>query len=349
MSVFILKPDDIGDFVIATGAIHLLADKHGAENTILAVKPKIAPLARQEFPRCKIIGIPWQPRRPGRSPAWVNLRLGFPVLRELFLLRVDQSVCLRSARSHLHTLFFAAPRASARFAAENVLLANGSPRRRFLEKCLDRCCNVQFSPYPAPADGLTSELSSHLAVVSAALGRSIENKDILPCLRGTSWTGGGGWLICPFSSRWSKDYAPERWVSALRKVGAVRSARVIRVAGAPEQSDRISEFAALLRLALPDCPVEALAPLPLDQFVASVARADLLLTVDTAAAHLACALDAPAVVIHSGQHPGVYGPYSRSGRQIWLLGDRERLGRKFWQDSVPPEAVSAAIERALGA
>ncbi|MGA1129843.1 MAG: glycosyltransferase family 9 protein, partial [Chthoniobacterales bacterium] len=88
---------------------------------------------------------------------------------------------------------------------------------------------------------------------------------------------------------------------------------------------------------------------PLDQFVASVARADLLLTVDTAAAHLACALDAPAVVIHSGQHPGVYGPYSRSGRQIWLLGDRARLGRKFWQDSVPPEAVSAAIERALGA
>ena len=349
MSVFILKPDEIGDFVIAAGAIHLLADHHGEENTALAVKSELAALARREFPRANIIGIPWQPRRKGQNQSLANLRSCFPVCRAMRRMEFDQVVCLRPARSHMQTLFFAAPRARERFASENTLLANGSLRRRVTESLMERFAGARLTPYPAPDGGLTSELLSHRNVVAAALGRAIGMEEILPRLRAFPYVGGGGWLLCPFSSRWTKDYSVERWNSALRGVLAQCSPQVIRLAAAPDQSSRLADFAGFMRRALPEFSVEILPPLPLDRFPEVVAGADLLLTVDTAAAHLACAIGAPAVIVHSGQHAGVYGPYSRTGRQVWLLGDRQRLGRERWQESVPPEMVSSAILRALGA
>ena len=51
MSVIILKPDEIGDFVIATGAIRLLAHRHGEEETTLVVKSELAPLAGFNHPQ----------------------------------------------------------------------------------------------------------------------------------------------------------------------------------------------------------------------------------------------------------------------------------------------------------
>ena len=334
---------------MATGAIHTMAAHHGEENTALAVKSELAALARREFPRANIVGIPWQPRRKGRNQSLANLRSCFPVWRRMRGMRFDQAVCLRSQRDHMQTFLFAAPRVRERFAPENVLAASGSPRRRLLEWWLSRVAGARLFPYPDRAESLASELSSHRNVVAAALGRTVGREEILPRLRAFPYVGGGGWLLCPFSSRPAKDYSVERWTSALGEVAAARAPRVIRLAAAPEQSSRLADFANSLRRALPGQPVEILRPVSLDRFPEAVAQTDLLLTVDTAAAHFACAIDAPAVIVHSGLHVGVYGPYTRSGRQVWLVADRKRAGPGRWQESIPPGAVGSAICRALGA
>jgi ADP-heptose:LPS heptosyltransferase len=346
---FVFKPDEIGDFVISTGAIRLLARERGEQNIALAVKSEIAPLARREFPQAEIIAIPWQPRRKGHNQTLANLRSCFPVWRRLRRLRVEQSVCLRSARSYLHVVLFAAPRAKQRFAAENVLLLNGSARRRMLETLLSRFGRTQLIPYPELGVAPTTELAAHRAVVAAVLDREIGQDEIMPSLVSAPWRGGSGWLLCPFSSRPSKDYDAGRWATALCEATKSATPAAISLTGSPDQAARLGDFAADLHRAGFTHPVEILPPLPLDAFPDAIAGADLVLTVDTAAAHFACATGAPAVIVHSGQHPGVYAPYSRNGRQKWLVGNRDKLGKQRWRESIPPENVSAAILRVLGA
>jgi ADP-heptose:LPS heptosyltransferase len=347
VSVVILKPDEIGDFLISTGAIRLLMQHHGAENTTLVVKSEVVPLACREFPAVTIVDLPWQPRRKGHNQTAANIRHCFSTWRLLRALQVDQSICLRSQRDYLQTLLFAAPAARQRFAPENLLLHNGRWRRHAAEKLLLIFARPHILPYPESLGDLTSELVSHRALVSAALGREVTVDEIMPSLQSVAWRGGGGWLLCPFSSRPAKDYSAANWVSVLREAVRVHSPRVIRVAGGPDQSARLEEFAASLLAEGLGCPVEVEPPSPLENFPDKVAAADLVLTVDTAAAHFACACRVPAVIVACGLHHGTYGPYSPDGRQIWLAGDWAARGRDGWQDTVPPAEVAAAISRAL--
>jgi len=49
LRVFILKPDAIGDFILASGCIRLIAREAGEENVVLAVRADVAPLAKRFF------------------------------------------------------------------------------------------------------------------------------------------------------------------------------------------------------------------------------------------------------------------------------------------------------------
>ena len=349
VSVVILKPDEIGDFILATGAIRLLAKSHGEKNLILVVKSEVLPLARNEFPAARIIDIPWQQRRKGQNQAWANLRHCFSAWRELRGVRAHQCVCLRSARNYLQTLLFAAPRAAGRFASENVLLANGSLRRRMLELWLVHSLGTRLSPYPRPSAEMPAELAAHQAVLSESLGRPVTTGEVMPSLTAGPWRGGDGWLLCPFSSRPSKDYSAENWARALREAMRRTTPKVIRLAGSPGQAARLHSFASTLRETGVGSRVEVSGAVPLEIFPNAVAAADLVLTVDTAGAHFACAIGAPAVIVDSGKNSGTYGPYSPNGRQQWLIADRRNLGRERWQESIPPEMVSSAILRVLNA
>lgn len=351
MSVVILKPDEIGDFILSIGTIRLLARKHGGENTTLVVKDEIAPLAQREFPDAKIIALPWQPRRKGQSRTIANMRSCWPAWRRLRRLRVDDSVSLRARRDCVQTVLFAAPRAQRRFAAENPLVRKGKMRRQLVEALLVRLAHPRLLPYPHPSgeSGVPSELVSFRAIVAAMLGHEVTPDDIMPRLSSVQWRGGGGWLLCPFSSNPVKDYSVGRWAESLREALKVVVPKVIQLAGGPAQGDALREFAASLRAAELACAVDVLPSGPLEKFPDLVAKADLVLTVDTAAAHFACASGAPAVIVACGLNSGIYGPYSPNDRQIWLVGDYARLRAKGWQESVPPDAVGAAIRRASGA
>lgn len=350
MSVAIFKPDEIGDFILSTGAIRLLTREHGEENTTLVVKDEIVPLARQEFPDANIVGLPWQPKRKGHSRTIANLRHCFPVWRRLRRLCVDDSVSLRARRDYVQTVLFAASRAPRRFAAENPLVRKGKPRRQIVEAFLVHLAHPRLLPYPCPAVelGVPSELASFRAIVAAMLGREVASDEVMPRLSTVQWRGGGGWLLCPFSSNPVKDYSAGRWADSLREAMKTVSPRGIQLAGSPAQWEALREFADSLRAAGVTCAVEVLPPGPLEKFPDLVANADLVLTVDTAAAHFACASGAPAVIVACGLNSGIYGPYSPNGRQIWLVGDYARLRARGWQESVPSDAVAAAIRRASG-
>lgn len=347
MSVIVIKPDEIGDFVMAIGAIRLLAEHYGEQDTTLVVKSEVAPLAQREFSKAGVIPVANSSKRK-EGNAFAGFVRFVPSLRRLRQLHYEAAVCLRPRRNSMQTLLFTAARAGRHIAAENVFVREGGLRRKVIENLLCAAIGPELVPYPSERKGLSLELEAHRSVVSRALGREVGAEEILPRIESARWVGSQGWLVCPFSSRTMKDYSAELWLESFLSVSDVLPSR-IGLAGGPDQIERLRSFASVLGTAIPKCAVEVLPCKPLNHFPDLVAEADLVLTVDTAAAHFACAIDVPAVIVDSGNNPGVYGPYGRPERQVWLTGDRKKFGRLRWRETVPPSLVAAAIRRALAA
>ena len=78
---FLFKPDGIGDFVLATGAIDLLAREAGEENLVICVRSLLAPLAKAQFPQATIIELPVAEKRKVVNLFALNFIRCLPVWR----------------------------------------------------------------------------------------------------------------------------------------------------------------------------------------------------------------------------------------------------------------------------
>jgi ADP-heptose:LPS heptosyltransferase len=92
-------------------------------------------------------------------------------------------------------------------------------------------------------------------------------------------------------------------------------------------------------------------PKSLVEFAQRVADAKAVLTVETSTAHLAAALDKPAVILIGGGHFGLLGPWQRSSKQRWLTNQLPCFGcdwRCIYPEirclsEIPPSAVARAL------
>ena len=347
--VFVLKPDEIGDFVLVTGALRVLEKHFGQAGLILAVSAAVAPLARMQFPAATVIPLAFQRRRKLVNVTLINIILNLPALFKLAGRRVEAAVCLRSMRNYLQTVLFYSVRARRYIACTNLLSTRKSRRRSVVEhgvKCLFR---PELLPYPPPGEHVPSELEANRLVVCAALGREVEPAEIFPVLDpGLPEVplDEGAWVLCPFSSSVTKDYPVDRWVEALLPLSGEREKRPILLTSSPAQSEQLKIFAAVLKNAGIG-PLELRCGGGLPELVRLLSGAGLILTVDTATAHIACALRRRAVIVHTGQHPGVYGPYSPDGRQLWVRPLPPFKAKKWW-DKVDPSRVTSAVQEVLG-
>lgn len=343
--LFVLKPDNIGDFLIASGGLRALADAAGEANLLLAVKSDVAPLARREFPGARIIALPIRPRRKGVNTTAINLAACLPALRRLAGTRVGVAVCLRDKRTFLDTILWLAPRAARRVACRSSLRRAGSGRWGWWERFVRTVFRPELVPYPSPQPGLPSDLLAQAVLASEVVERPLSAAEMMPRLASARWVGGDSWLCCPFSSRLPKDVPASVWARALAECRDLWPNGGLCLAGAPDQAERLAGFSEELKAAGLALPVRVAPPAPLDTFPDAVAEAGLVLTVDTAAAHLACAVGAPAVVLTSRKNEGTYAPYSPDGRQIWVMTGQGRS----WRDTLKTEDVAHAVRRAVGA
>lgn len=343
MRVFVLKPDAIGDFILATGCLRLLAREIGGANLILAVRTDVAALAASQFPSSTILPLTLRTKRRILNITTVNVLHNLPVWLRLLGTRVDAAICLRSMRAYLHTITFYLPRAKRRIACENLLLANPRVRRPAVENFSIRTFRPALLPYPSPG-ALPSDIEANRIVLESLLGRPVTHEEALPVLElPRSLSPKNHWLLAPFSSSKAKDYPASMWAEAILSTRPASTPLVL--ASAPNQSERLAEFARALAEAGVD-NTELLPPQPLDDYVQTIAEASLVLTVDTAAAHMACATGSRAVIVSAGQHPGVYAPYSKNGAQHWILPP---VGHppKEWRSAIPPRLVADRITKAL--
>ena len=328
----------------------MLAEEVGEEELVLVVRHDVAPLARAQFPSARVHSLHLRETRRIVNVTAVNLAACAPTWVRFCTRRYESILALRSMRTYLHSFFFFGPAANLRVGCANPLVDGRPGKRGIFERVAGAVFRPRLLPYPEASMEFPSELEANRRVLSACLGRRVERHEVLPLLCAKLTTQGRDWLLCPFSSTVVKDLPAERWAKALLEASPASTPRV-RLAGSPAQMDRLKAFAEeMAGQGVRD--VEVLEPCGVDAFVERVAQSALVLTVDTAAAHYACALDVPAVIASSGKHPGVYGPYSRSGRQTWLFPDPPAPGAKKgrainWHTRLPEEALAGAIRRAV--
>jgi ADP-heptose:LPS heptosyltransferase len=109
-------------------------------------------------------------------------------------------------------------------------------------------------------------------------------------------------VIQPFSAVKAKQSPPDLYA---RIIGALPAGLDIRIAGHPSDLDKNPDYKPLL-----DLPGVRFEPAPFAQLAGLLRGAKLVLSVDTACMHLACALGAPTLCLASAAYVGEIVPYA---------------------------------------
>jgi ADP-heptose:LPS heptosyltransferase len=334
-SCFLFKPDGIGDFFLATGVIRLLGREFGEQNLKIAVLPVMEPVVRGQFPRAEVISLPLKTKRIVLNLFAANcLRCFFPWLT-LLRTRVDISISLRYMRDYLQNFLFYSVRSPNRMTCSNVLLGNGRPVRRWTEQAFSFIFRSRIIPYPKSVSGIPNELEAHRLLASAALGRNVAVREIWPELKAVAKAplDTPYWVCAPFSSSVEKDFPLDRFASLFAGLSVSGKLSFLVLTGSRDQLDRLRKFNELLDAAgmEPGSRTRIIIPENLQNFIDLLAGAECVVTVDTAAAHAATALDCRTLVLFSGKHPGMFAPWVRSSRQHWLL-PKSLSAHELWHD-----------------
>jgi len=346
MRVFVFKPDGIGDFVLSTGAIRALAREYGEENLIICVRELLVPLAREQFPVAEIWPLPVALKRKVLNLFLRNLLACVPLWFRMRLRPVDVSVCLRGLRNYLETsLFYSMP--AKRYVSWENHLCRGKKVRGSVENVLTRVFRSELVEYPEPPCEVPLEIEAFRRVVSRTVGREVSVADVMPNLRARIVpTEKPVWICAPITEK-SKVYPLEQWVAVFSALRPELEGRTLLLVGSEDQRPKLAEFAAALQEA-GVTEAEVFIPANLVAFLEWIAAAEIVFTVDTAAAHFATALNQRCIVAYSGLHSGMFAPWQSSERQAWLMAEPRPRKKSHWYKAIPPERIAAEARRVLG-
>jgi ADP-heptose:LPS heptosyltransferase len=340
--LFILKPDGIGDFVLATGGLRILAAEFGEQNLLICVKSALVSFAHSQFPHAKIIELPTAARRKVVNLFARNLISCLPLWLKLRTTPVDGAVCLRSMRNYLETLLFYSARTKRFFACENILLRPEKRVRRYVEAGVRKYFRPELVPYPEKAEEIPLEIEAHRRLVERILDRPVEAGEVLPILHPTIEEHGDYWICAPITNP-SKVYPFPLWKEVFCALKPESLTKSIYLVGSEDQREQLQDLQGLLQ-GEGISGAQEYVPADLVEFLNLVAGGQLILTVDTAAAHFATALDKPCVVLFSGLHRGMFGPWQRSGQQRWLLPEAPPGKVKFkWHAGIAPHRAAEEV------
>lgn len=345
MRVFVFKPDGIGDFVLSTGAIRALAREYGEENLIICVRELLVPLAREQFPVAAIWPLPVALKRKVLNLFLRNLLACVPLWFRMRFHPVDLSVCLRGLRNYLETsLFYSVP--AKRYVSWENHLCRGKKVRGSVENVLTRVFRSELVEYPEPPCAVPLEIEAFRRVVSRTVGREIPVAEVMPHLRARIVpTDTPVWICAPITEK-SKVYPLEQWVEVFSDLRAELEGRTLLLVGSEDQRPKLAELAASLHAA-GIFQAKVFIPANLVAFLEWTAAAEIVFTVDTAAAHFATALNQRCIVAFSGLHSGMFAPWQTSDRQAWLLAEPRPKKKSHWYKAISPGRVASEARRVL--
>lgn len=347
---FIFKPDGIGDFFLASGVIRLLSREFGEENLVIAVLPEMQSVVRGQFPGSSVITLPIRKKRVVLNLFAANCLRCFAPWLKLLGARCNLAISLRHMRDYLQGFLFCSVPAERRLVASNLLLGNGRPIRRWTENMMRALFSLEVLDYPDSVSvcGIPSELEANRLLLSAALRRDVDIREIWPELKAAKPPSiSCPYAVCaPFSSDIWKDFPESRWsefFGTLHRDGALP---LLVLTGSPGQRTRLEFFSEMIRRSSgkDKIQVSVMIAEDLQGFIDLLAGAEYVFTVDTAAAHASSALDRRTMVLFSGQHQGMFAPWSRSEKQQWIL-PKDPIKGMAWHEAHSTEELLTVFKK----
>ena len=167
-------------------------------------------------------------------------------------------------------------------------------------------------------------------------------------VRGPGLPAGAFTVVHPGSARPEKFWLPQRWAAVITKL-----ASPVVLTGSPDAAEQAHLTAIRTSLGPAAPPLHDLSgSLTLMQLAAVIARARLVLTVDSAAMHLAAMAQRPQVALFGPTNPYHWRPRHPLARVVMASGeDPHRLSPRHTaaaMDALSTDSVLAAIDDLLG-
>lgn len=310
----IFKADGIGDFVLSSEAIRQLIGAHGPTNVCLIVSPEVQSLATALFPEVEAL-----PIVPGHAALEEKI-FGLSRLRSAVKAMVyDEVVCLRHYRTAYENAILRSLHTGRLVLLSNQATVGVDSSGALIPKNF-HCVSPEASGTVDRNDVAPLEWQYHAAVLSASLGRGIRPQSMRPNWdnqRKPPKESAPFMLISPFTGSHIRDL-PLNLVSTAAEQAHSNGIKHLVLTGTKRQAEDLNIYARALGPALPLCRVDVIHPTDLPALVDLVAEASLILTAETSTAHIATAIDKPALVLIGGGHYGWFAPWRRSEKQVWL-------------------------------
>lgn len=307
----IFKADGIGDFVLSSEAIRQLIAEHGTHEVTLIVSLELRDLASAMF-----LGVEIRAIAPGHATRRARIFRVAALRSAIASAAYDEVVCLRHYRTRYEDAILRALTTTRVVMLENQSAAGersirGATPGKFCVIGAETC---------ETTDNIPREWTFHAAILSKSMGRRVSSE----CMR-PDWDG---WpapskavapflLVSPLAGRRIRDLPPNL-VRAAAGTAAASGLHNLILSGDQQQALRLGCYADFLKSELPRCRVDLRFPTHLPELVDLVASAAMVITAETSTAHIAAALNRPALVIIGGGHYGWFAPWRRSAAQVWL-------------------------------
>jgi ADP-heptose:LPS heptosyltransferase len=333
----IYKPERLGDFFLAGKAIRALVDYWGESQSALVVSDECLTMAEQEFPGLARVVVPLRLGAGG----W-HVGEALRLRRELAGYSCENLICLRHHRQPLASAALRWIPARTRWALV------GHPWMPAATQAAERGLFEGSGRYPWPSRrGMPTEVQAHADLLRIATGTGIDAEDLLPTIPAGAARHPPNLVVVPWGSG-EINTLPDGLIAEILSLLRARAQFVVRIVA--EEKRRPQEEALLreLRARLPGLDVAHERTPALADLRSCLARASAVLTADTLPAHLATAADRPVAVVATGAWPGLFGPWSRTGRQRWFIREMPCWGcgwrcihpRPLCLWDVEPEAVA---------
>jgi ADP-heptose:LPS heptosyltransferase len=316
--VLFLRHDRIGDMILSTGLLRVIARSHATIRLDVLASPANAPVLRQDPHVDSLVVF-------DRTKPWRYLA----AVRRLRRARYDAVIdCMPTAPS-LTTLL--------------LILASGAKHRIGVA---GRGNDAAFTLLVQPVGGVT-HVVDHLGALAAAFGVDPQAVSFRPRLYlddvEPAWAS-GVWedqtregetrrlLVNVSAGRAFRRWPDDRFVAAIGHALTVDPRLNVLVIASPDEIERATAIAGDAKVRFARTPT-------LREALALVATADLVFTPDTGLAHAASAFDRPAVVMYVNGTDARWGLYRSDGYQV-SSPDRSLV-------SLPLQPVLNALDRCL--
>ena len=228
----------------------------------------------------------------------------------MFRRGVGKLICLRHHRQFRENIVIGAIPAGETWGANNSELCR-EPGQWLSSISFDHT----YRYFPELPDE-PRDLARHRTVVGGYLGLAPDLIDIVPRMAAASVGSKRFASVSPFGRAAIRTFPYALLASAGRYVWHNHRLS-LRLLAPPDKASRCHDLANRL---IQDgvSGVEVMVCVSLENLIEAVSESSLVLSVETATAHLATALDRPMVALLGGGHYGWFAPWVRSNRQKWL-------------------------------